>query len=67
MGSECLRPIINTPIIAYKIFSSTEEFEAWQRKYKYGIISVMPIPQTWSGLDISVFATYTIDTIKGGD
>ena len=63
---------IHTPIIKYRTFSSTEEFEAWQNETKRQVYQIQPLITTVNTnqvkdgspndmdmkLNISVFVTY---------
>lgn len=63
---------IHTPIIKYKTFASTEEFEAWQNETKRQVYQIQPLITTVNTnqvkdgmpndmdmkLNISVFVTY---------
>lgn len=58
--------------VKYRIFVSSEEFEAWQEKEKVQIFAVQPmvsgmqfnVEDGSAGTNITVFVTYTEATFK---
>lgn len=69
---EMTQSIIHVPIIKYRTFASTEEFEAWQNESKRQVYQIQPLITTVNAnqvkdgmpndmdmkLTISVFVTY---------
>jgi len=61
------------PILSYKVFASTEDFESWQKEGEYKIYQFTPIPlnvdvdvdksdpnKALAGITFSLFVVYSL-------